>query len=405
MDEMSKYLRAYFDKKKEEIKGSCPSYDRLVDYCHHRLDEKTEEELQDHVTLCQACRDQVLALKHIDHPFAWEEFEKKLHDTQIYEPKSIILYINGEPCGETRISEKGFGKISLKTIQKIDFIEVKNDKDHIIAFIDPALYAKKKIEEHVNVTDDRELSTSVEFKKDRAYINVIYKDKSKNKQLTYVEKLPEALKRIVLARVTLLASLAIVLLLTSYVIYKERMLTKQVNNLLQEVIPPHEKRITELKQQNEQLIKSGESYKAEIAGLKQEFTRPRINAAIYESIPLVLRSAEEQGKPFAKIEFTEKTKAVTLVFSFFVRNYKSYQVRIFDKDGKNLLWESGEQPIVIAKKGEPHAIFSLTLNEGFLPQGIYPLRIYGKSQKKNLIAEYLLQIKDRGQRSGIGLDP
>ena len=167
-----------------------------------------------------------------------------------------------------------------------------------------------------------------------------------------------------------------------YPSYKGMILNQEVTKLQSELEMERSKESTA----SESNTNLKEAYEKQIQQLTQE-RQTSLQPGISPSAIYSVRT-ERSSQEMIEANFGGKHKSLTLIFSLSPAEYKEYQVEIL-KDG-NPVWEDSFQPTT---SQDTSPLISVTLQEGFLPEGKYLLRVSGVANQKTIsLAEFPLKV-------------
>lgn len=151
--------------------------------------------------------------------------------------------------------------------------------------------------------------------------------------------------------------------------------------------------LAELERENrrlrEQLGALRQSRETELAELRQ----PRLNAPLYDVLPreMTVRSAADEE--VTRVELPPGQRSFTLILNGGgVPPYPSYDIEISARGGKKVWRGSGLRP-------EGNGNFVLSLDRGFLRDGRYSLKLFGRSPEgPKAVAEYSISVGTGARR-------
>jgi hypothetical protein len=144
-------------------------------------------------------------------------------------------------------------------------------------------------------------------------------------------------------------------------------------------------RVNELEQENRRRQDQTKILESQLAELRQ----PAVNAPVYDLLPrgAVLRAGG--GSEVNRIAVPPTARNIILILHLAAnRQHSSYKMEIVDQQGQ-LRWR-GEDLLHPNSEGN----FVITLDQTFLSQGRYYLKLYGqKENRSQLTAEYVISVE------------
>jgi hypothetical protein len=117
-----------------------------------------------------------------------------------------------------------------------------------------------------------------------------------------------------------------------------------------------------------------------------ELQRPQVNSPILDVYP-TQALARSPGAPVSRVEIPANTPVSLILNGQGQRHYTGYSIAIIDRQGRELWHDDG-------LKRAADGNFGVILHGGFLPEGEYRFRIFGRtSSGREQIAEYVVSVR------------
>jgi len=143
--------------------------------------------------------------------------------------------------------------------------------------------------------------------------------------------------------------------------------------------------------ENRRLQQRTEALRQQLA----ELQRPQVNSPILDVYP-TQALARSAGAPVSRVEIPANAAVTLILNGQGQRHYTGYSIGIIDRQGREL-WHDD------ALKRAADGNFGVSLPGGFLPEGEYRFRIFGRtSVVPEQIAEYVVSVQPPAPHAGNG---